>query len=178
MVENILKRAHGLHGDKITTAVKTDNQYELKTDRDYVMNILSWLKSVGYVHLAFISCVDWLDDGEFELVYHVYSYEEKIHIMVKTRIKRDRAWMHSIIDVWGHAQPYEQEIHEMFGVYFPGNPDLSGLFLHNWHDLPPLRKDFNPKDYSMALYTLTAMGHDEPDDAKIEIIEACELEVE
>ncbi|MBU1220864.1 NADH-quinone oxidoreductase subunit C [Myxococcota bacterium] len=176
MYDHIFKRAQSLHGDKITCEKKHPQQLEIKTDRHYVMNLLSWLKTESYVHLAFISCIDWIEENQFELVYHVYSYEEKNHILVKTRLDRDRPWMHSIIDVWGHAQPYEQEIHEMFGVYFPGNPDLSGLFLHNWKDLPPMRKDFNPKDYSLALYSLKGMGHEALDMDFIQ--EITELEVE
>jgi len=31
----------------------------------------------SYVHLSAISCVDWIDDGEFELVYHLWSYESQ-----------------------------------------------------------------------------------------------------
>jgi NADH-quinone oxidoreductase subunit C len=42
----------------------------------------------------------------------------------------------------------------MFGVRFTGNPDLSPLFLHNWKDIPPLRKDFNTVEYAGEAYGL------------------------
>ena len=39
-----------------------------------------------------------------------------------------------------------------FGIVFKGNPDLSPLFLHNWKDLPPLRKDFDTEEYSYGAF--------------------------
>ncbi|MBN2724375.1 MAG: NADH-quinone oxidoreductase subunit C [Deltaproteobacteria bacterium] len=170
MSDNILARAGKMHGDKIECREKYKAQLEIKTHRDYVLNLLTWLKSERYVHLSFMSCIDWIEENEFELVWHVFSYESKNHILVKTRLNREKPWMHTAINIWPHVQPYEQEIHEMFGVYFPGNPDLSGLFLHNWLDLPPLRKDFIAKDYSLALYTTDALGLTPPFD-DIDIVE-------
>ncbi|MCK5399847.1 NADH-quinone oxidoreductase subunit C, partial [bacterium] len=49
-------------------------------------------------------------------------------------------------------QVYEQEIHEFFGIEFAGNPDLSPLFLHNWKEIPPMRKDFDTEEYSKRAF--------------------------
>ena len=38
--------------------------------------LLELLKGrASYVHLSAISCVDWIEQDEFELVYHLWSYE-------------------------------------------------------------------------------------------------------
>ncbi|MCB1727132.1 MAG: NADH-quinone oxidoreductase subunit C, partial [Gammaproteobacteria bacterium] len=43
---------------------------------DALPALLELLKGrAGYVHLSAISCVDWPIDGQFELVYHLWSYE-------------------------------------------------------------------------------------------------------
>ena len=120
--------------------------------RELVPSVLLWLKQAGYHQLTLISCVDWIEDGQFELVYHVASYASGIHVMVKTRIDRDQPVMESIIPIYSPAQPYEREIHEFFGVDFPGNPDLTPLYLDDWHDIPPLRKDFDTKAYAQRTY--------------------------
>ena len=145
-------------GEKAVFNKKYDQQFEILTNRDEVLSVLSWLKQKSFIHLAMISGVDWIKENQIELVYHVWSYEFKLHGLVKIRIDRDRPWAHTAIELWGHAQPYEQEIHEYFGVYFPGNPDLSSLYLHNWQDIPPLRKDFDPMTYSQKAYTVKALG--------------------
>ena len=50
--------------------------------------------------------------------------------------------------VWyENAQIHEREIHELFGVKFEGNQDLSPLFLENWEGPDPFRKDFNWREY-------------------------------
>ncbi len=42
----------------------------------------------SYVHLSAITCVDWMEEGEFELVYHVCSYETCSLVSAHTRIPR------------------------------------------------------------------------------------------
>jgi len=145
-------------GDEARFTDKGGAQWEVRVPRDRCLPLLSFLRDHSFVHLAFISAVDWPKDGEIELVYHLWSYEHRVHVLVKTRTGREKAWMFTAHRLWGQAQAYEQEIHEMMGVFFLGNPDLSPLFLHNWHDRPPLRKDFDPKAYSLKAYTLAGLG--------------------
>jgi NADH-quinone oxidoreductase subunit C len=130
---------------------------EIRTDAARISSVLAAMKSAGFEHLSNITCVDWLKDGHFELVYNVWSYRHKVHAVVKVRIDREAAvrgqeQAPTVLDVWPQAQAYEQEIHEMFGIEFSGNPDLSPLFLHNWQDIPPLRKDFDSQEYARRAY--------------------------
>ena len=145
-------------GASVNCADKPGFLFEVKTQRESLLSGLNWRKQQSFAHLSFISCVDWIATGELELVYHLWSYEHKLHALVKIRIDRERPWAHTVHELWGQAQVYEQEIHEFFGTYFPGNPDLSPLFLHNWQDAPPLRKDFDATEYSMKAYTLEGLG--------------------
>jgi len=108
----------------------------------------SYLKNyLNFVHLVMISCVDWLEDNQFELVYHLWSYEEKIHTMIKVRLDRDNPRIKSLSPLWAHAETYEREIHEMFGVDFEGHPGLTDLILEDWADMPPMRRDFNTRAF-------------------------------
>lgn len=97
---------------------------------------------VGFEHLSAISCVDWIHDGEFELVYHFWSYRDKCLVSAKTRIDREIATMGTITDLWQPASFFERDIHEMFGVVFAGNTDLEKYILTDWNGPPPMRKDF------------------------------------
>jgi len=109
---------------------------------------VSYLKEyMSFVHLVMISCVDWLEDNQFELVYHLWSYEEKIHTMIKVRLDRENPQIKSLSSLWPHAETYEREIHEMFGVDFEGHPGLTDLILEDWADLPPMRRDFNTRAF-------------------------------
>ncbi len=132
--------------------INTGNHVLIQTHKSLVAGLLILLKNKTFKHLAMISAVDFINQGEFELVYNVFSYEYKINAFVKCRIKRENANMESILEIWPHAQRYEQDIHEFFGINFTGNPDLSSLFLHNWLDIPPMRKDFNTREFTETLY--------------------------
>ena len=101
----------------------------------------------SYVHLSAISCVDWIDDDEFELVYHVWSYETRSLVSAHTRIARDPGVYLSIYDLYQPAAFFERDIHEMFGVYFEGSPDMEKFILTEWDGPPPMRKEFDSEAF-------------------------------
>ncbi len=101
----------------------------------------------GFAHLSAISCVDWIGDGEFELVYHLWSYELGMLVSAHTRIARDPGVYLSVYDLYQPAAFFERDIHEMFGLYFEGSPDMEPFILTEWHGPPPMRKDFDTEAY-------------------------------
>lgn len=119
---------------------------------DNLIHALSFLKTHSYIHLSTISCVDWIEDNEFELVYHVFSYDDKINISVKTRIDREKATFMTIKELWPVAEFYERDIHDFFGVSFEGNDNMEELILENWNEIPPMRKDFDTRKYVNEKY--------------------------
>ncbi|HUX52087.1 MAG TPA: NADH-quinone oxidoreductase subunit C [Spirochaetia bacterium] len=57
--------------------------------------------------------------------------------------------MESIHHLWAQAATYQRELKEMFGVHFPGSPRVDEEFaLEGWKDIPPMRRDFDTRDYS------------------------------
>ena len=124
-----------------------DQNITVTLKNDQLVSGLNYLKSHSYSHLATISCVDWIDDNEFELVYHLFSYQDKINISVKTRIDREESKFVTIKHIWAVAQYYERDIHDFYGVEFEGNDDMDELILENWDEIPPMRKDFKTREY-------------------------------
>jgi len=120
--------------------------------KDALSSVLLLLKADGFEHLSMISCVDWIDEGELELVYHLWSYHKRIHAMVKTRIGRDSPRFLSVIPIFRHAQTYERELHEMFGIHFEGNPRLIPFLLDHWEGPPPMRRDFDLRGYAKEAF--------------------------
>ncbi|MCD6359653.1 MAG: NADH-quinone oxidoreductase subunit C [Armatimonadetes bacterium] len=104
-------------------------------------------KGIGFDHLSAVSVTDFVDDGQFELTHTLWSYEHKVLLVVKSRIDRSDPVVDSVSHVWPGAGVHEREMHEMFGVVFEGNPDLSELFLEDWEGPPPFRKDFDTRQY-------------------------------
>lgn len=120
--------------------------------KDSLFSLIGFMKEKGFRHLSLITCVDWIEEGEFELVYHLASYQDGIHAMIKVRIDRTNPTYLSITPLFENAQTYEREIHEMFGVEFVGNVRLTPFLLTNWQEIPPMRKDFDTKEYSERMF--------------------------
>lgn len=111
---------------------------------DALPALLELLKGrAGFVHLSAISCVDWMEQGEFELVYHVWSYELSTMVSAHIRISRDTSAYLSVYDLYKPAAFFERDIHEMYGLYFDGSPDMEKFILTEWDGPPPMRKDFD-----------------------------------
>lgn len=111
--------------------------------------VLSWLRTeTPFVQLTHLTAVDWLEDGQFELMYLVTAPELLVSLHVCTRIDREKAEAESVFNLWLQAETYEQELNEMFGIHFPGSPRQGVPFiLEGWQDMPPMRRDFDTVAY-------------------------------
>ena len=120
----------------------------ISIDEKKLIELCTWIREQGFVHLSAISVTDWLEKGEYELTYHVWSYKDKILITIKIRINRTKPIIASVTPIWREsAQIHERELHELFGVKFKGNQDLTPLFLEDWTGPAPFKKDFNWREY-------------------------------
>ena len=124
----------------------------LKINRGQLLGLLQFLKEHGFEHLSSLSALDWPDQEKLELVYHLWNYQDKLLLSIKTTIERKTPSIESAASIWANAQIQEREIHELFGINFLGNPDLSELFLENWQGPPPFLKDFDWQKYVKEKY--------------------------
>ena len=133
----------------LNTEVVSQYQVSFEVNKDDVHSMLSLLKNDGWKQLSYLSAIDWPEENEFELIYILMNWEKAVHIQIRARLDRENAVMNSIISVFPGCKYYEREAHEFFGIKFPGNPDYEKqLILEEWDDIPPLRKDFDPRAYS------------------------------
>ena len=133
---------------KVEGSIQKDRRVIIKSTPDKLVELCKFIKDLGFEHLSSLSVTDWPKRGIYEHTYHAWSYKDKILITIKTEINRDKPEIDSVYPVWGEsAQIHEREMHELFGVEYKGNPDLSPLFLEEWHEKPPFRKDFDWREY-------------------------------
>jgi len=111
-----------------------------KKDLERVMRRL--MRMNNYTHLSTITALEV--NSEIELIYHV-AFTDAL-VSVKVRTSKDEPVLPSIVDLIPGAALYEREIHDLFGVEFEGNPDLSPLLLPDgWPEgVYPLRKWWSP----------------------------------
>ena len=105
------------------------------------------LRDSGFDHVKSVNIIDVPKNRKFIVEYQVSSYLRpkffRLILTIFTEIDREEASFPSLIDVWPSADYLERELHDLFGVWFEGNPWMGKPFLLA-PDTPknPLRKDF------------------------------------
>ena len=136
----------------IQIIVPEDARLSITTKKEQVLTILRFLKDKRFNFLTLISCVDWIEEKEFELIYIITSYREGLQIILKTRISRVNPEFETVIPIFKSAEFYERELHELFGINFEGNQRLIPLFLEREYRIPPFRKDFDTREYVKKVF--------------------------
>jgi NADH-quinone oxidoreductase subunit C len=145
----------------IRIAISQDSRIAVTAESDNVLAILRFLKDAGFNHLTLLSAVDWIEDDCFELCFILSSYmqnddevtgRQRLHIILKTRIPREKPQFKTVIGIFPNAELYEREIHELFGIKFEGHPRLTPLLLEREYEIPPFRKDFDTRKYVKEVF--------------------------
>ncbi len=134
--------------------------------REQLVSLLTNLRDIhGYTHLVMVTCVDWLEDKLFQLTYIVHNHHDQSDIIVKVLIDRDMPEMDSIHHLWEQGRVFQRELHEMFGISFPGSPGQDEpMILEGWQGPPPMRRDFDTKEYCEANYSNRERDSREPEE--------------
>lgn len=137
----------------VTMKPQGPRRSRLDVKPEALSSVLNLLKGQGgFLHLSAISCVDWPQTEEFELVYHLWSYELKTLVSAHVFIPKDPGRFISVYDIHAPAGFFERDIHEMFGVHFEGAPNLNKFILTSWAGEPPMLKSFDTKAYVESTY--------------------------
>ncbi len=108
---------------------------------DQVVSAATLLDQEGF-SLDTITGVDWLAQGQMEVVYDYFRAAKPMRVAVRTRIPRDNPELPTISQVFPGANWHERETHDFFGIRFLGHPDPTPFLLPEDATYHPLRKDF------------------------------------
>jgi len=123
--------------------VQRDRRFFVNIEKKDLKRVIRRLiRMKNYTHLSTITALD--TGSDIEVIYHVAFTDALVSVRVQT--SKDDPVLLSIVDLIPGAALYEREIHDLFGVEFEGNPDLSPLLLpDNWPEgVYPLRKWWSP----------------------------------
>ena len=143
-------------GDKIEVGFVKEDRVRINVGKENVHDVAEFIRdALNYDHVESVSGVDYPQDNEIEVVYHIGSYSEsslaRQILVLATRAPRetnpipgnDATKLPTLRDIFYSVEFHEREVFEMLGVFFDGHPDNRRLLLpEDWADLPPLRKDF------------------------------------
>jgi len=104
--------------------------------------------------MSHLSTITGIDSGE-NIDVHYHFWKGDVITSVKVSVPKSSRHVPSIIEIVPGAILYEMEVHDMFGVFFDGNPwmDRRLLLPDNYpQDLaPPLLKQTKPADIRKAV---------------------------
>jgi NADH:ubiquinone oxidoreductase subunit C len=90
---------------------------------------------------SFLSAVDWKDQG-LEVVARLDNVDDRIGLMMKTRLGPGVSACPSITPIFRGANWMEREAYDMFGIRFEGHPDLRRILLSDDWEGHPLLKSY------------------------------------
>lgn len=130
------------HGDAVGSALTFAGDLVLEIAADRIAEVCQGLKDGGYAMLVDLCGVDYPDrDERFEVVYHLYNFDENRRIRLKARLGEGDE-IPSVCGVWRAANWMEREAYDMYGIRFAGHPDLTRILTWEGFHGYPLRKDF------------------------------------
>lgn len=113
----------------------------VEIDRTNLVAVCRFLRDqLGFDLLSCISGVDMLD--HLECVYHMRSLTRGQLLQLKVRLDKEKPEVESVVSVWPTANWLERETYDMFGIHFPGHPDLRRMLLDDGFEGYPLLKSF------------------------------------
>lgn len=133
--------------------IQKEKRVWISISKGELIDCSKWLKEEGFIHLSAISVSDWLEEKQFKLDYILWSFQDKIILVLTVKINREEPIIDSVFSIWGNnAQAHEREAWEFFKIDFKGNQKLIPLFTDNWQGPPPFRKDFDWHEYVRENY--------------------------
>jgi NADH-quinone oxidoreductase subunit C len=113
--------------------------------RERIVEIARFLKTEPGLEMDFLedlTAIDWPKRNVVEVVYHLLSYRHRHSIVLKVEADRAAPSVPTVECVWKTANWFEREVYDLFGVDFPGHPDLRRIMLPDDWVGHPLRKDY------------------------------------
>jgi NADH-quinone oxidoreductase subunit C len=166
--EEALARVRATVGDRARDVGMSFGQIDLTCDASEVVDVLTALRDEPGLRCRFFTFLSGVDRSEFaddpgglEVLIHVYSPEEVVHVNVHVPVDAADARCPSISAVYRGALWQERECHEMFGVEFEGHPGLTNLYLPEDFEGHPLRRSFKLPSRSVKAWP----GAKDPEEA-------------
>ncbi len=118
-------------------------------DKDKLVDVAQVMRDeLGFDYLSSATAVDYLGEGDhMEMVYHAYRTTGGSALVFKAQTDRDEAEVPSLISVWRGADFQEREAWDLYGIRFPGHPNLKRILMWEGFHGHPMRKDWREAYY-------------------------------
>ena len=140
--EQILDELKARFGEAVLQGGVKGNEVRVKVAPSKSLELCQAFYDLGFEYLNCLSGVDWIEERELEVVYHISSLRHKYKAVVKVRVPRQNPVVRSVTSIWKTANWHEREAYDLFGIHFEGHPDLRRILTSEDWVGHPLRKDY------------------------------------
>jgi NADH-quinone oxidoreductase subunit C len=111
--------------------------------REHIPDALTRAREHGFILLTDLTAVDrHPQEPRFEVVYLLTALAPPARLRLTVRLPGAEPVVRSAVAVFPAANWLEREVFDMFGIRFPGHPDLKRILMPDDWEGHPLRKDF------------------------------------
>ncbi len=140
-----------LHGVPVS---QSRGQVVLHPSRDEYVALVQRLREAGYWTCVDLCAVDYLgfagvrdlppgvDPERFEVVVVLVNHTDRERLRLRVQVPAHDPSLASLAGVHPGVETPEREAFDMFGIDFPGHPDLSRILMPDEWEGHPLRKDY------------------------------------
>lgn len=123
--------------------VRFRDELTLMVPRERLPDVLAAARDRGFILLTDLTALDHHpQEPRFEVVYLLTSVDPPARLRLKVPVPGEDPAVPSAVGVFGGANWLEREVFDMFGIRFPGHPDLKRILMPDDWEGHPLRKDF------------------------------------
>lgn len=140
--EEILQVLQERFGEAILQGEVKGSEIRVKVAPLKSLELCQTLYDLGFEYLNCLSGVDWIEEGELEVVYHISSLRHPRKATIKVRVPRQNPVVRSVVSIWKTANWHEREAYDLLGIHFEGHPDLRRILTSEDWVGHPLRKDY------------------------------------
>ncbi len=146
--------------EKFPNAIENFEEFQgdfiIYVKTEFIHNILKFLhydENLSFEQLTDTTAVDWATrKNRFSMVYQLLSMKNNYRLRVICYVNDDLIHP-TVTDIWKGANWQEREVFDMYGIKFEGHPDLRRMYLPEYVEIHPLRKDYplmgNPGDFKL-----------------------------
>lgn len=141
-------------GGFTTSAFRDNKRVHVSAEKaaTVLFPLLKCLKEeCGFDMLAELGGIDYLNypnaTDRFCVVYGLTNMATGERVWVKAFANDPDPELPSVYDLWRGADWMEREVYDMYGVKFPGHPDLRRILMPHEFTAFPLRKDYPLRGY-------------------------------
>lgn len=148
--EELLSKIDAQFPGQFTSTGEPFGLLTLETEREHIIEILSWLKNDAVLQFIFLTDITGIHYPETEkpigVIYHLHSLVNNVRLRLKVFLADGDTHIPTATTLWNGANWMERETYDLFGVIFDGHPDLRRIL--NVDDMTafPMRREFPLED--------------------------------